>query len=174
MINLVARSSKGQMKMQQMAMVLVAFVIFFVLVGIFVLSVKLSSLRGSAGSVKENEARTLVHKLASTPEFSWTYEDCAGCVDLDKVFLLKDQEVYHDFWGSSIGLVRLQVLYPNNESNYVECTQKNYPECNQITVYDAKKGYTAQKAYVSLCRLEGDPVEPRCRFGQLVAGGEFP
>ncbi|MEK6896466.1 MAG: hypothetical protein AABX12_03350 [Nanoarchaeota archaeon] len=174
MIYSVVRSSKGQMKMQQMAMVLVAFVIFFVLVGVFVLSVKLSSVRESAGSARENEARALVHKLASTPEFSWTYEDCSACVDLDKLFLLKDQDAYRDFWGSYISMIKVQRLYPNEETEYLECTSGNYPECNQITVYDKQEGYTAQNAFVALCRLEGEPLEPRCQFGQLVAGVDIP
>ncbi|MEK6824706.1 MAG: hypothetical protein AABY02_02520, partial [Nanoarchaeota archaeon] len=127
MIYSVVRSSKGQMKMQQMAMVLVAFVIFFVLVGVFVLSVKLSSVRESAGSARENEARALVHKLASTPEFSWTYEDCSACVDLDKLFLLKDQDAYRGFWGSYISMIKVQRLYPNDGTEYLECTSGNYP-----------------------------------------------
>ncbi|HLC54484.1 MAG TPA: hypothetical protein VJK07_02525 [Candidatus Nanoarchaeia archaeon] len=171
---LAVRSSKGQMKMQQMAMVLVAFVIFFVLVGVFVLSVKLSSVRESAGSARENEARALVHKLASTPEFSWTYEDCSACVDLDKLLLLKDQDAYRDFWGNSIGLIKVQRLYPTEGTEYLECTSSNYPECDQITIYDKQEGYTAQNAFVALCRLEGEPLEPRCQFGQLVAGVEIP
>jgi hypothetical protein len=171
---LTAGSSKGQMKMQQMALVLVAFVIFFVLVGIFILSIKFSALRESAGSARENEARALVHKLAGTPELAWTYEDCSSCVDFDKAFLLKEQGPYRDFWSNSIGVVRLQKLYPAQGTDYVECTRDNYPDCSQITIYDDGKGYTAQNAYVALCRLEGEPLGPRCTFGQLVVGGEFP
>lgn len=171
---LVAGSSKGQMKMQQMAMVLVAFVIFFVLVALFVISVKFSSLRESAGSTRENEMRALVHKLAGTPEFAWTYEDCASCVDFDKAFLLKQQGAYNDFWSNSVDLVRLQRLYPAEGVDYIECTADNYPDCSQITIYESEKGYTAQNAYVALCRLEGEPLGPRCTFGQLVVGGEFP
>ena len=83
---------KAQLKIQQMAFMLIAVTLFFVLVGIFVLAFRLSNLQESAELLEEKNAMLLVTKLANSPEFSCG--DAFGtsrtnCVDSDKVMALK-------------------------------------------------------------------------------------
>ena len=57
----------GQLKIQQMAFVLMAVTLFFVLVGMFVLVVRFSGLEESATALEEKNAMLLVAKLANSP-----------------------------------------------------------------------------------------------------------
>jgi hypothetical protein len=66
-----SKNRKGQMKIQQMAFVLMAIVIFFALVSLFYFSIRIRSLQKSALSLREEEAKELIRKLAVTPEFSF-------------------------------------------------------------------------------------------------------
>lgn len=165
-----ALSSKGQLKIQQLAFVLVAFVILFGLAALFFLSVKFAGVRGDVDSLRHERAQELVQKLATTPEFSWTVEDCTSCVDLDKVLALKNQSgLYQSFWGEEVILLRVQQIYPRAARDE-ECTSVTYPSCSRITLIDRGTGYSTDEAFVALCRLEGQPVHTRCTLGKIIMG----
>ena len=61
--------NKGQMKIQQMAFMLIAVTLFFSLVGMFFLVIFVSNLRESASILEEKNALLLVIKLANSPGF---------------------------------------------------------------------------------------------------------
>jgi len=63
-------NNRGQLKIQQMAFMLMAITLFFVLVGLFVLKINLSELKQSAETLEEKNALLLVTRLANSPEFS--------------------------------------------------------------------------------------------------------
>src|SRR3989338_5253518 len=64
------QEKKAQMKIQQMAFMLIALMIFFSLVGLLLLKVKFSGLKEKATDISEKNAILLVEKLANSPEFS--------------------------------------------------------------------------------------------------------
>ena len=93
---------KAQLKIQQMAFMLIAVTLFFVLVGMFILTIYVSELKNSAAILDEKNALLLVTKLANSPEFS-----CGGsfgnlrtnCIDADKVMMLRERiSNYENFW----------------------------------------------------------------------------
>ena len=90
---------KAQMKIQQMAFVLVALMLLFAIIGIIYMAISLGSLREHAAQLGEDEAIELVIKLTSTPEFAFTSETCSNCVDLDKVFQMKNRTSYKELWN---------------------------------------------------------------------------
>ena len=90
-------SKRGQIKIQQMAFVLVAIMIFFSFAALFYFSLSVSKLKGDAEDLREKEVKETVRRLAGSPEFSWTVYDCPTCIDLDKVMVLKDLESYNGF-----------------------------------------------------------------------------
>lgn len=158
---------KGQLKIQQMAFVLVALMIFFAIVAIFYIQIRLGSLRGDAGLLMDESARALVKKLAGTSEFS--SNECANCIDLDKVFILKERESYKGFWGD-IDFLKVEKLYPNSGAD--ECTRANYPNCGSITVIDKEDFGSASDAFVSLCRWESEKGGYiKCELGRIYASG---
>ncbi len=161
---LVANSSKGQMKIQQMAFVLVAIVIFFALVTIFYINIRLSSLKGDTEQLREDGARELVRKLSGSPELMWSATDCSSCIDLDKAFVLKDKEEYNEFWD--IAFLQIEKIYPESEN---ECSKENYPDCKTITLVD-EGNYIAHTAFVAICRYESGEDYNKCELGRLSVG----
>ena len=146
--------NRGQMKIQQMAFVLMAITLFFVLVGLFILTYHLSGLKKEATSIGERSALLLVTRLANSPEFSCGRSFGGGkinCVDSDKLMILKDKAGYNGFWG--IAEIQVRKIYPAVTEQ--ECSLSNYPNCNKITVYttNVEKG-APQSNFVTLCRKE--------------------
>lgn len=161
--------SKGQMQIQQMAFVLVATVVFFVIVGIFYISFRFSSINQNVGDLKKQGVIETVRGISGSPEFSWnSFEDCPGCIDLDKVFVLKNRPTYKNFWGD-IPLMKVERVYPLYNST--ECNEQSYPRCNEITFVD-NGNYEAYEAFVSLCRYEGESEQVRCDLGKVIMGFE--
>jgi len=157
-------SKKSQMKIQQMAFVLIAIMIFFTLVALFYLAIRVQTLQKSAVELREEEAKELVRKLASSPELSWSRE-CDNCIDLDKAMMLKDRRSYDGFWN--LDYLAIRKIYPQNEGG---CTSSNYPDCGEIVLADGKKGIPSE-AFVSLCRWEGSSNYEKCEIGRILASG---
>ncbi len=147
---------RGQLKIQQMAFMLVAIMIFFVLIGMFFVVYSLSNLKDKATKLEEDNARLLIMKIANSPEFYCGNVFRNGeidCVDFDKLMVLKEKaKEYNDFWG--VAEIQIERIYPkplNNES----CNFANYPNCRFLTLYNEnvkKKSYVTN--FVSLCRKE--------------------
>jgi len=156
---------KGQLKVQEMAFVLVALMIFFALTAILYLAVRGSLLDQSARDQSDERALEAVRQMASTPEFTWN--ECKGCIDLDKVFLLK-QQIAHN--ASLQGLwdydyIAVESLYPARSGG--ECTPATYPACNITTVLLSQASYgVAVSSFVTICRWEAQE-QMICELGKL-------
>ncbi len=161
--------SRGQLKIQQMAFVLVAMMIFFSIALLFYFSIRYSSLEGSAEDLRAYETIQTIRKMSSTPEFSWTVEDCSSCIDLDKVMMLKEKDSYDGFWKNT-ALLKVERVYPKYSD--VECTRNNYPECNSISLIDTNKDLEGYSAFVSLCRFEGSEEYNKCELGKITMAFE--
>ena len=116
---MVIKNKKAQMKIQQMAFVLIAVTLFFVFVGLFVFMVMFSGLQESADMLKEENALVLVSKLANSPEFSCEQafgERIANCIDSDKVMALsQDSSKYSELWD--VEGIEIRKIYPKKETN---------------------------------------------------------
>lgn len=168
-------TKQAQMKIQQTAFLLMALTLFFVLAGLFFLSVELSGNKDAANMLREQEAKQLVSKLASSPEFSCgdAYESGeADCVDFDKVFLLAQQsDVFRDLWG--VRDIKVRVVYPSFVQD-VACTSATYPNCSVLHLFDEETVGSYYGHYVTLCRKE--VVQGRsgdvCSLGLILASYE--
>jgi hypothetical protein len=159
--------TRGQLKIQEMAFVLVAIVIFFALVSLAYFSIRINSLDKDVGALKEDEAKEIVKKISGVPEFSFA-EDCINCIDLDKVFVLKSRKSYQDFWN--LDYLAIEKIYPPGQG---ECTSGNYPNCKSITIINSSDYGTAYNAYVSLCRHEfKEGGYYKCELGKIYVAGE--
>ncbi len=164
-------NKKAQMKIQQMAFMLMAVTLFFILVGMFVLVFSLSGLKESAIKLEEENAMLLVSKLANSPEFSCGEVYGTGktnCIDLDKVMAIKSiSGTYGSFW-KDISNIEIRTIYPTKKEEV--CTQGNYPNCNLIKIHDKELQGNYKWTFVSLCRKEKTKrgYRDKCEIGKLL------
>lgn len=166
------KTKKAQIKVQQMAFMLLAITLFFVLVGLFAMVFGFSGLKKSATELEEKNALLLVTKLSNSPEFACGNSFGTGnlnCVDEDKLMsLMKNIEKYENFWGKGVSNIEVRIIYPETEEKL--CNLGNYPNCNVIRVISGKvSGYSAEN-FVSLCRkesLEGETYN-KCELAKLM------
>ncbi len=156
---------RGQLKVQEMAFVLVALMVFFALVAVLYLSVRTSFLEQGVRESSDERARSAARYLAATPEFAW--HACSGCVDLDKVFLLK-QRLNRTLSISVLDeydFLAFESLYPPRAGG--ECTAGTYPACNRTTLIKTRADYgIAVSSFVTLCRWDGGEGGV-CELGKL-------
>ncbi|MFH1187198.1 MAG: hypothetical protein V1697_03465 [Candidatus Levyibacteriota bacterium] len=162
-------TKKGQLKIQQMAFMLMAITIFFVLAGMFAMSIKYSDVKKDAELIREKNSMLLVSKIANSPEFS-----CGGglgggkidCVDADKAMILKENsEKYKNFWG--VENIEIKIITSDAKKM---CTLQNYPDCNTIKILDKETQGVPVSNFVSLCRkdsFEGESYN-RCEVARIM------
>ena len=160
---------RGQLKIQQMAFMLIAVTLFFALVGLFLIVFVFSGLKESATALQEKNALLLVTKLANSPEFSCGdvfFGNKINCVDADKVMMLKENlDKYKGFWG--VTNIEIQKVYPVGSKI---CTLANYPNCSVIKIYSLDESGYSVSNFVSLCRkdvFDGE-VSDRCELAKLI------
>jgi len=157
----------GQMKIQQMAFMLLAVTLFFVLAGIFFLVLRFSNLKDTATELEAKNAQELISKLANSPEFScgdsFDYKG-TNCVDADKMMMLiQNKEKYKDFWGD-LANIDARIIYPDEET--IVCTLSNYPNCNSIRIYTNNQEGYSESNFISLCRKE--ELQDKCVVARLI------
>jgi hypothetical protein len=160
---------KAQLKIQQMAFMLIAVTLFFVLIGMFVLTIYVSELKNSAAILEEKNALLLVTKLANSPEFSCGVISGSiriNCIDADKVMMLRERiSKYRGFWG--VENIEIRKIYPKTENK--ECILENYPDCNTIKIREGEIT-TEHSNFISLCRKEyfEEEVYDKCEIAKLM------
>jgi hypothetical protein len=162
------KQKKAQMKIQEMAFVLIAIMIFFAMVALVYFAIRLSSMTENVQAEREASARELARKLADIPEFSWA--ECSGCVDADKVLALKDRVSYRGLWD--VDYLMVEKIYPN--ATNVECTIANYPNCRTITLVNKTKDFgVPASAFVALCSYDASKGGyERCGLGKIYASAK--
>jgi len=153
-------NKKAQLKMQEMAFVLVAIVIFFALVIIVYMVMRTGSLKESAEEQRKEEVQALGLKLADSPEFSWS--KCSGCIDIEKAIALKERRTYKEFW--KVDYLMIERVYPNHTIR--ECTRGVFPDCNTITIINATYYGTPTATYVALCDYDENGYD-KCELGRI-------
>lgn len=165
-------NKKAQMKIQQMAFMLMAITLFFVMVGLFLLTTTFSGLKDKAESLDEKNALLMVSKLSSSPEFSCGESfgsQRVNCVDADKLMgLLTKKEQYQSFWG--MDLIQVRKIVPVGEE--IECNLSTYPNCNLFNIHSTANIAGDKSIFVSLCRkdLDNGRTYNKCELGKLYAG----
>ena len=162
------------MKIQQMAFMLVAVVIFFSMVGVIYFSITITNFRTQAENLRKNEASEIVKSITGAPELGFTSKTtCSQCLDLDKALLLKDlaqSGAYKNFWD--LDYLEIEIVYPP-VSGQVECTRANYPNCNRLVIINKTENFgLASSAFVALARWDSDMNEFRYEFGRIHASGD--
>jgi hypothetical protein len=162
------KNKKAQLKIQQMAFMLIAIMIFFVLVGLFALSMSFGGLKEKKEALDEQNALLLISKLANYPEFSC--ENAYGgdklyCIDFDKIMVLKNHPEYLKF----LDIKNVEIKKITEEEEII-CTELNYPNCNYLSLFEGGREGSDKSAFVSLCRKEsfGSTSYNKCELARLI------
>lgn len=163
------RYSRAQLKIQEMAFVLVALMIFLALVSLIYFSIRISVLEKENINSRDKEARELARKFASSPEFTWGASDCSSCIDMDKAIVLKHRDGYNDFWN--VDYLSIEKIYPKEGG---ECTLASYPRCSRITIVNKSSNFGAvYESFAALCRVSYDGESyTKCEIGRIYVSGK--
>ena len=159
---------RGQMKIQQMAFMVMALFFFFVLVGLFVLGFSLKNIDKTALELERGEALGSLKTISSMSELS-----CGSrrsfCIDEDRAIVMSRssfREKYSDFWP--VSSIKVYRVYP--KSRPVKCPAAN---CNYYEIFDnGQKNKREYSTFVLLCKMKssGRYVYEDCSIGKLVVG----
>ncbi len=164
----------AQLSIQEMSFMLVAVFLFFLLVGLFALSIAYSNIKEEASKIAEERTQSSIINLADSPEFGCI--DKTNCIDGDKLVALTNRTVYQNFWPfSSLKIVTFSG-FGMDEDKLVECTKSSYPDCNIFKIYDKKvRDERAISSFIVLCRkkFENDYTYDSCEIAKIIAGTEL-
>ncbi len=181
------KTKKSQMKIQQMAFMIIALTVFLALAGLMIVAVRFADIKDSASLLREKNAQLLAVKIANTPELSCGKGFNLGgtksnCIDFDKVMMLKQKidkfknvgtgNSEDNFWGRGVTNIEIRKVFPVENSSGVdkECTIGTYPNCDVIRLLSGEIIGTPTISFVSLCRKESEEREvyDKCEIAKII------
>ncbi|MCK5345416.1 MAG: hypothetical protein KAR20_18530 [Candidatus Heimdallarchaeota archaeon] len=159
---------KGQMQIQQMAFMILAVFLFFILVGLFFLGVQFKDVKRSVVQLQTEQAISSLRVIADMPELNYESRESLS-LDEDKLRIMSGNfgNYYSEFWP--VASVKVYKLYPKFDE-LVECPAL---DCNYFKIYDNKQeSVKTYSTYVSICKKikETGYVYDKCEIGKLVVG----
>jgi hypothetical protein len=155
-------------------MILAVF-LFFVLVGVFALSIVYSNIYEEANRIKEDRTLSAITSLADSPELACISAK-SNCIDGDKLITFIDNNRYEKFWPFSSLRVIKSSGFGKDDSELVRCNFANYPDCDIFEVYDKDvSNERAIASFVAFCRkeYENSYTYDRCEMARVIAGTEL-
>jgi hypothetical protein len=167
---------KSQIKVQEMAFMLIGVFLFFGLVALFAFMVIGSSIQKEALRIREENTLAAITNLADSPEFVCSGYSKINCVDFDKALAVSQNQKYKNFWTfSSLEIQRLSA-FSKDKNDMTLCTIENYPNCERLIIYDKKVPEEDKViSFVALCYIENEEtsIYQKCDVAKLVAGTEI-
>ena len=162
----VGRGKVGQMKIQQMAFMLVAVFFFFALVGLFFIRFELKDIDAGADELNKVAAISSLEVIASMPELRYDGCEVELCLDEDKLKVMAGMD-YSRFWP--VASVRVYKIYPRPDE-FKKCPGG---DCNYYEVWDnGQSNLRGYPTFVSVCKKvsDGGYIYERCDIAILEVG----
>jgi hypothetical protein len=159
---------KAQMKIQQMAFMILAVFFFFVLVGLFFLSLVVQDLRGSAERLRAEQAISSLRVIADMTELNFDSSDTLT-IDEDKLKIMSTNLSQKYSMFLPVSYIRVYKIHPSFEKE-IKCPA---PNCNYYELFSSnQKNTLSYSTYVSICtRVNEDGyVQNKCEIGKIYAG----
>lgn len=156
---------KAQMRIQQMAFMIIAVFFFFVLVGLFFIGWSYKDIKSNYEELQKEQALSSLKVISNMGELNCE-ENTELCLDEDKLVVMSRKD-YSDIWP--VASIRVYQLYPKINKT-VLCPA---PNCNYYQVYDSKqKNLKEFSTYVSICRrdTQNSYQYEKCNIGKLIVG----
>lgn len=160
---------KGQMKIQQMAFMIVAVFFFFILVGLFFLGIQFKDIKSGAAQLQKEQAISSLGVIVDMPELNYDSRE-SMTVDEDKLKIMSgDFGMDYDlFWP--VASIEVYKIYPAFDE-VKECPGVG---CNYYKIYDnGQRDVKTYSAYVSICKKvkeSGFAYYDKCSIGKIVVG----
>ena len=158
---------KGQMKIQQMAFMIVAVFFFFILVGLFFLGIQFSKINSSAAQLEKEQAISSLSVIADMPEFNFDSSE-SFTLDEDKLKILSGNfsSGYEELWP--VASIEVYKVYPSS-GEVVDCPGVG---CNYYKIFDnGQSNIKKYSTFVSVCnKINEGGVYDVCDIGKLVVG----
>jgi hypothetical protein len=162
-LNFAVFGKTGQMRIQQMAFMIVAVVFFFILVGLFFLGWQYKSIAKDYNELQKEQAISSLKVISAMPELNCD-DSRELCVDSDKLEVLSKTKGYEDLWP--VASIKVIKVYPAFNKT-IKCPSNN---CNYYEVYNSgQKNAKEFSTYVSICKKESYQFE-KCEIGKLILG----
>ena len=144
-MKLISKKNKiAQMKIQEMAFVLIALFLLFSMTFIFYLKIKSSDIEKTSYELRQNKALSILDKIAAMPELGCSSDIDKGSLCLDEDKLLAMQGFQEEYKVLFKGLKELKV-------------KKIYPSSEEYVLYSSgNNDYESYSAFISLCKRKYD------------------
>ncbi len=131
------KNKKAQMKIQEMAFVLIALFLLFSMAFIFYVKLKSSSLERTSYELKQSKALSILDKVVAMPELSCSKSlgKESLCIDEDKLKAMNTIELngYKELWRG-IKEIKIKKIYPADEEFIVHSSEiKDYESYSSFT-----------------------------------------
>lgn len=135
-------NKKAQVKIQEMAFVLVAIVILGGIVFIFFSKFQLANVQKAAETVKQKEAISLLERISAMPEIKCAERGVEKfCIDQDKL------EIFIPMAASSAYIKQWQGMQKVSISNI-------WPDEKEWTIYGKWQGNFTYSTFINVCKQE--------------------
>ena len=161
----------AQMKIQQMSFFILAVFIFFMLVGLFFISLQYKGVQSSAESLQKDQAISSLETISNMPELVCDTNE-PFCLDFDKVSVFSEYaNAYADFLPvSSIKIYKLDPL----SNKIIKCPAVN---CTYYEIYSSNQTRIQEySTFISICQKEENfgRVSYDCGLGKISVGVKLP
>ncbi|MEM0465829.1 MAG: hypothetical protein QXW97_03990 [Candidatus Pacearchaeota archaeon] len=167
---------KSQIRIQEMAFMLVGVFLFFGLVILFALTLLYSKIQNEARQIAEERTLSSIVNLADSPEFYCGGYSRINCVDFDKAMALSNNKKYQNFWPYSSLEIQKLSAFNKDKDEMIICTKQNYPNCERLIIYNKSvRNERRIDSFVALCRVESEASlhYQKCEIAKFVAGTEL-
>ncbi len=149
---------RGQLKIQEMAFVLVAVIVLFGIVLIFFSKFQLGLIQQSAGDIRTKQAINMLHTIAALPELRCSEGSESNCIDQAKLEgLMKIKSNYYEIWKNSF-LTKVQI-------------ERFYPQGDKYVLYSSSSEKSVSySTYIPLCKQQESQLN--CSIGKITVSSE--
>ena len=162
---------KGQLQIQQLAFMIVAIFLFFIIVGLFFLNVSMGNIKGSAQDLKTQKAISFLSTIPPMTEFNG---GCSNCVDKDKLkaFAYFSEEYKQFFPLDSLRAIR---VYPK-PLNFSFSEEIACPSSECLVLFNSTTSEIVEYSiFVPVCETSKRTgvVFTSCEIWKLIGGVKF-
>ena len=145
--------SKAQVKVQEMAFVLLALALLAMVAFIFFIRFQSGNIEKAGEDVQQRTAISVLEKIATMQEISCQKSDM--CIDEDKIGIINQKNIKLE--GMFQGIKNAKIV-------------RLYPKGNDLILYNSGVGNQSYSTFANICKQEkvGTAIEWRCGIAMLV------